>query len=534
MCADTRADLQCDDAPLHGSDHPQHETPDQQALQYAREQLQCAREEAERYRLLADQSTDMISRHTATPDWTYIDVNAAVERVLGYTVDEIIGIEGYNLFHPEDADNLRTRANSVRYRRGMYTNVYRYRHKKGHYIWLETTSRTIRNDAGEPVEVICVSRDVTERELAQQATRRLARVVEASSDMIMFCKHETLQLTYMNEACYISMGTEKENPVVFYLDQLFSEKVLADLVRPALSHAADHGTWYGSLPLKLPTNPKRIAEVREVIAHRNRTENHQIEYYSIIGRDITLQKKAEEEAKRHQLEMAHMARLLSVGEMASGLAHEINQPLAAIINYCRGTLRRIDEGRADPETTHNAMRLITRQAKRAAEIVKRMRSFVKKTEYQRIEFAINETCQEVSRFLHQEAIDHSISFEFQLDEGNPTLLADKIQIEQVLLNLMRNAIEAYSECDRNPRPIMISTQSTPGYITIVVEDYAQGIEREQLDKLFEPFFTSKSNGLGMGLAISRTIIETHGGQLWADSDGETGTRFHLKLPIRDK
>jgi len=500
----------------------------------AEAELNRYKEEAERYRLLADQSTDMISRHTATPDWTYIDVNAAVERVLGYTVDEIIGIEGYNLFHPDDADNLRTRANSVRYRRGMYTNVYRYRHKNGHYIWLETTSRTIRNESGEPVEVVCVSRDVTERELAQQATRRLARVVEASSDMIMFCKHESLQLTYMNEASYISMGTEKENPAVFYLDQLFAEDIFDKLMRPALSHAADHGTWYGSIPLRIPTNPKRMAEIREVIAHRNKTDNYRVEYYSIIGRDITLQKKAEEEAKRHQLEMAHMARLLSVGEMASGLAHEINQPLAAIINYCRGTLRRVDEGRADEETTHNAMRLITRQAKRAAEIVRRMRSFVKKTEYQRIEFPVNDACREISHFLHQEAIDHNITFDFRLDEKDPHLLADKIQIEQVLLNLMRNAIEAYSDCDKRYRPVIITSRSTDSYIHIEIEDQAKGIDRESLDKLFEPFYTSKANGLGMGLAISRTIIETHGGQLWAESDGETGTRFNLKLPRRDK
>ena len=491
-------------------------------------------DEAERFRFLVEQSTDMISRHTPTQDWTFLDVSPAVERMLGYTVEEMIGTPGYDLFHPEDADNLIKRSDSVRYRKGMYTNVYRYKHKNGHYIWLETTSRTLRDDSGKPIEIICVSRDVTEQTLAQQATRRLARVVESSSDMIMFCNHKTMQLTYMNEATYITLGTEKENPVVFYLEQMFEPKIFASLVQDALSHAATHGTWYGSIPLRIPTNPKRLAEVREVIAHRNKTDNYSVEYYSIIGRDITLQKKAEDEAKRHQLEMAHMARLLSVGEMASGLAHEINQPLAAIINYCRGTLRRIDEGRADLETTHNAMRLITRQAKRAAEIVRRMRSFVKKTEYQRIEFPVNEACREISHFLHQEAIDHNITFDFRLDESDPHLLADKIQIEQVLLNLMRNAIEAYSDCDKRYRPVIISSRSTDGYIYIEVEDEAKGINREALDKLFEPFYTSKANGLGMGLAISRTIIETHGGQLWAESDGETGTRFNLKLPRRDK
>jgi two-component system sensor kinase FixL len=139
-------------------------------------ELDEARHEAERYRLLAEQSTDMISRHTPSLEWTYVDVSPAVERLLGYKPSAIIGTAGYDLFHPDDADNLIKRSESVSYRGGLYTNVYRYRHKSGHYVWLETTSRTIRDDSGEPIEIIFVSRDVTQREQAQCATRRLARV----------------------------------------------------------------------------------------------------------------------------------------------------------------------------------------------------------------------------------------------------------------------------------------------------------------------------------------------------------------------
>lgn len=494
------------------------------------------KEEAERYRLLAEQSTDMISRHTATEEWIYIDVNPAVERVLGYKPEEIIGIKGYNLFHPADADNLKKRAETVRYRKGMYTNTYRYRHKDGHYIWMETTSRTIRDDEGNPVDIICVSRDVTEREMAQQAIRRLAKVVESSSDMIMFCNHDTKQLTYMNESAYRTLGTEKEKPVVFYLDQLFHEDIFNTLVQDALKHAAQHGTWYGSVPIQMPMQNDRIAEIREVISHRNRTQNTAIEYYSIIGRDITQKRKAEEQAKRQQLEMAHMSRLLSVGEMATGLAHEINQPLAAILNYCRGSLKRLEDGATEKSIGQVAqsMQLITKQAKRAADIVKRMRSFVKRTDYQRIEFHVNESCHDVAGFLHQEATDYNIQFQFELDETDPTLLADKIQIEQVLLNLLRNAIEAYSDCDKTYRPVIISTLLQSGYILFSVKDEAGGISQEGLETLFEPFTTSKPTGLGMGLAISQTIIETHGGQLWAESDGKNGTQFYFKVPIRAK
>lgn len=497
-------------------------------------ELERYRDEARRYRLLAEQSTDMISRHSATAEWTYLDVSPAVERILGYSVEEMIGSNGYQLFHPQDADNLKKRAESVRYRSGMYTNTYRYRHKAGHYIWLETTSRTIRDDNGKPVEIICVSRDVTERETAQQAIRRLARVVEAASDMILFCQHESKQLTYLNESAYQTLGTTKKNTDTLYLEQIFEPAVFTTQVQAALQQAARSGIWHGSLALKITTNPHRLAEIREIIAHRNRTEHLQVEYYSLIGRDITLKRRAEEQAKRQQLEMAHMSRLLSVGEMATGLAHEINQPLAAILNYCRGSLRRLEEGNGDnlAQISHS-MTLITRQAKRAADIVKRMRSFVKRTDYQRLEFSINAACIEVTGFLNQEAEDHRIRFVFELAPDNPRLLADKIQIEQVLLNLIRNAIEAYNDSNKSDRPVIIASRHDDSYVYVSVKDRAHGISQSELETLFEPFTTSKPTGLGMGLAISQTIIETHGGQLWAQSDGKTVTEFHFKLPLRE-
>ena len=498
------------------------------------DELQNCREDADRYRLLAEQSTDMISRHTTSLDWTYIDVNPAVERVLGYTPEEIIGTSGYAAFHPDDADNLLKRDASVRYREGMYSNVYRYRHKAGHYIWLETTSRVIRDSKGKPQEIICVSRDVTEREEIQQTMARLARVVEASSDMIMFCNQETHRLTYLNESAYHTLGTEQETPVSYYLAELFTKEIYHSLVCDALKHAFDHGVWYGSIPMSLPNELRRVAEIREIIAHRNHREDDRVDYYSIIGRDITLKLRAEEAAKRHQLEIAHMSRLMSVSEMAAGLAHEVNQPLATILNYCHGTALRLKEGVTDPiETVTQSMKLITNQAKRASDIIKRMRAFVAKTEHHQVEFSINDSCREVSTFLYQEALDHNIKFIFKLDDHLPHLVADKIQIEQVLLNLIRNAIESYSDSDNIERLVTIRTEIDSSQLVLRVMDQGSGISTEGLERLFEPFYTSKASGLGMGLAISRTIIETHGGQLCASSSPQQGTCFSLRLPIRD-
>ncbi|EXJ11077.1 MULTISPECIES: sensor histidine kinase [Nitrincola] len=489
--------------------------------------------EADRYRLLAEQSTDLISRHSATPDWVFIDVNPAIEPLLGFTADEIIGTSGYALFHPEDADNLKNRADSVRYRDGLYTNVYRYRHKDGHYVWFETTSRTIKDDDNQPVEVICVSRDVTERELALQATRRLARVVEASSDIILFCSQQGLELTYVNESAQRTLSINADTGHLPALSLFFEPNYFKSQVITALESAANTGNWNGTLILDLPKDSQCMAELREIIAHRDRNNRTQVEYYTLIGRDVTLERKAEEQAKRQQTEMAHLSRLLSVGEMATELAHEVNQPLATILNYSNGTLRQIEEQQITQlEHAKHALKLISRQAHRAAEIIKRIRRFVQRTDYQRTLFSINDCCHEVAEFLKQEATDQKIEFIFELDASAPKVEGDRVQIEQVIMNLVRNAIEAYSHKNIALRYVILCTFTEKNFIIVKVSDNAGGIDPGLQSTLFDPFTTSKTSGLGMGLSIARSLIESHGGQLWLEPNGVAGSHFLFKLPTR--
>ncbi|CCN83824.1 putative TWO COMPONENT HISTIDINE KINASE [Vibrio nigripulchritudo SFn27] len=492
-------------------------------------ELEHYRLEADRYRMLVEQSTDMISRHTPTSDWTYIDVNQAVESMLGYLPEEIIGTAGYDLFHFEDADNLHERADSVRYHNGMYINTYRYRHKMGHYIWMETTSRTIRNATGEPQEIVCVSRDVTDRVLAQQSMQRFARVVEAASDLVIFCDYGTQKMTYFNESAQQILGVPVENGSARYLSQLFEPEIARYRLQKALEEADKNEGWYGSLPLQLPHSDLH-AEIEEIIAHRD--SHDKTEYYTLIGRNNTLKRQAEEEAKQYQKEMAHMSRFLSVGEMATGLAHELNQPLATILNYCRGAQRRLENDGNATEMVSRAFDMISTQALRAAEIIKRMRSFLRKADSHHQHFSINDACTDVCQLLNHEIEDHNIDLSLQLAVDEPTLFGDKIQIEQVVLNLLRNAIEAH-QCNDNPhRKVIIASSIVDREVQVLVSDNAGGISSADLGKLFEPFFTSKSMGLGMGLPISRTIIESHGGRLWAEIDENASSHFYLRLPCR--
>ncbi|WP_421866132.1 PAS domain-containing sensor histidine kinase [Motiliproteus sp.] len=483
----------------------------------------------DRYRQLAEKSPDFISRHTPG-DLVFIDVNPAVEKILGYRSDEIIGRSANELFHPKDVGSWKNGTSNVTYSEGVYTSTYRLRHKNGDYIWLETTSRTIRDpETGELEEIICVSRDVSERIQADRTLSRLAQVVEATSDLVLFC-NANYQVVYLNESAIRTLNIDKGRFPTLHLDELFSRDNNSRLLQEIFPQALETGEWRGELPLEPGSIEDRIASVHQIIAHRN--EEQELRYFSIIGRDITEQRRAEAEALQYQLNMAHISRLMSLGEMASGLAHEINQPLGAILNYSRGTLRRIQEGTIkDFDKVCESLQLISRQAIRAADIIKRLRGFVKKTEYQRMDFSINETCLEIAQFMGQEARNEGIRFDFQLDPAEPVIYADKVQIEQVILNLLRNAIEAFDGSrDNGEKTITIATRMDAEQLLVEVEDNASGITADQMSNLFEPYFTSKSAGLGMGLSISRTIIEAHRGKLWAESDGRTGSTFKISLP----
>ena len=483
----------------------------------------------DRYRQLAEKSPDLISRHTPYK-LAFIDVNPAVEKILGYRIDEVIGRSASELFHPDDVDSWELGASNVTYNEGVYTSTYRIRHKNGEYLWFETTSRTIRDpDTGDLEEIICVSRDISARMEADRALTRLSRLVEATSDLVLFF-NTNFQIGYLNQSAIKTLRINKSRFPTLHLDELLSRdnfNRFQNQIFPLVQH---EGVWSGELQLEPESMPDRIAIIQQIIAHR--TDEGDISYFSIIGRDITEQRRAEDEAMQYQLEMAHISRLMSLGEMASGLAHEINQPLAAILNYSRGTLRRIEQAHGEEfERIKQALQLISRQAIRAADIIKRLRSFVKKTEYQRMEFSINAVCEEIAQFMEQEARNAGIGFVFELDENQPNLYADKVQIEQVVLNLIRNAIEAYKETQTSEAPrITIRTRKQPKQLLIDISDNAGGISQQQMDNLFEPFYSSKDTGLGMGLSISRTIIEAHGGELWAESDGRSGSRFCISIP----
>ena len=251
-----------------------------------------------------------------------------------------------------------------------------------------------------------------------------------------------------------------------------------------------------------------------------------------VARDVTARRRAEEQARQHLQSLAHVARVSSMGEMASAIAHEINQPLTAIANYASASLRMLRSGTTAQDEILEALARVASEAERAGEVVRHMRSFVRGDEGRAQEVEANFLVNEVVRLAAPEARQNGVDLDTRLETGLPVVLADSIQIQQVLLNLVRNATEAITMAGAEERRIQLSTRAgVDGQIEIAVADTGPGLAAADLEKVFEPFYTTKPEGIGIGLALSRSIVDAHGGKLWATVNAGPGVTFHLTLPV---
>lgn len=257
----------------------------------------------------------------------------------------------------------------------------------------------------------------------------------------------------------------------------------------------------------------------------------ELDYVNVYAREITDARVAERQARQRQTELVHVCRLSSMGEMATGIAHELNQPLSAIVNYANGSRRRLESGRVSAEDLSEPLQQITRQASRAGEIIRRLRALVSRQPVQRETVHVNTLVNEVLSFVDYEIRKFGVRVETRLGEQLDDVRVDLVQIEQVILNLIRNAIDAVIDRPAGKRLIRIATRRVPdGFVVIEVEDNGPGLSAEVKSRLFEPFFSTKNTGMGMGLAISQTIAEDHDGKISATDSEAGGALFRLALP----
>lgn len=345
-----------------------------------------------RFHLLAENATDIISRHS--PNGTYLYVSPSCKALLGYSPDELINQNIYQLSHPEDTNKLKKVFTRRKTTHNNQTITYRTRNNEGEYRWFESNVRIIYdNKRNSACEIQCASRDITDRILDKKARLR--------------------------------------------------------------------------------------------------------------GQQL-----------------AHVFRLSTMEEMASGMAHEISQPLAAVVNYTRGCVRYLQKEHQDTEQVIEIMNKAVSQAERAGEVIHRLKNFFCKGQLFKTPCKMNSLIRETVTLIRHDLNKSKTKIDFDFSKEFPQTSIDKIQIQQVILNLIQNAIEAMQENPPNERKIHIETKfkEEENMIEIIVIDAGPGFSKENIHKVFKPFFTTKANGRGMGLAICRSIIEAHGGQFTITSN----------------
>ncbi|MFO1422770.1 MAG: PAS domain-containing protein [Candidatus Competibacteraceae bacterium] len=256
--------------------------------------------------------------------------------------------------------------------------------------------------------------------------------------------------------------------------------------------------------------------------------------YRIAGlaEDITMRKLAEDQLRRQQVELAKTSRLSLAVEMASTLAHEINQPLAAIVAYAQACLGLVRKDQIDPRALTGPLEEIVNQGLRAGGIIRHLRDLVRKHPAIQTEIQLNALIHAVIHYMQLELRQAGVAPRLELANALPMVLADDIQVQLVVLYLVRNAIEAMNETDGEPRELILrTTLDSPSTVLTTVRDTGRGLGEEAAQRLFQPFFTTKPNGMGMSLSVSRSIIESQGGQLWATANPDRGLSFHFTLPI---
>jgi PAS domain S-box-containing protein len=257
--------------------------------------------------------------------------------------------------------------------------------------------------------------------------------------------------------------------------------------------------------------------------------SQQVEAALVIARDITEHVLASEAFRQSQADLAHASRMTTMGELTASLAHEVNQPITAVVNGASTCVRWLTRDDPDPGEAREAALGVIRNAKRAAEIINRVRSLSKKGESKRQLADINELIRETIVLLGNEASRNSVSIRTDLDAELPKVMADSVQVQQVMMNLIMNGIDAMKEVDQTRQLTIQSRRAQDRELMISVRDTGIGLPAEQANKIFDAFFTTKPHGIGMGLRISRSIVESHGGRLWATENSPRGASFCFTL-----
>jgi PAS domain S-box-containing protein len=440
--------------------------------------------------------------------------------------------------HPEDRDWVKKEfERSFRERVDTFAE-YRVLLTDGTVRHINASGHPVLDEDGELIEFIGTAVDVTERKCAELERRRLASLVEQAADLMAIADLSGGTPIYLNKAGLKMVGFDSSEEVrarrgihyIFPADRQFVNEVLWPTV-------LEKGSWSGEMRFRHFKTGDPIPVLYSAFRIDD-PETGQPVNVGNVCRDITELKRAEEKLRASeqrlfdaQMELAHVTRVTTLGEMTASIAHEINQPLAALVANAEACLRWLDRGTPDLDAARRSVEWIVDDGIRASEVIKRVRALAKKTDIEKAPLGINDVIREVIAMVQRQLVSNQVSLRTGLAPALPTILGDRIQLQQVILNLVMNGIEAMqSVTDRTRELVIRSHQDEEQKVLVSVTDCGAGISAENADRLFTAFFTTKSSGMGMGLSICRSIMEAHEGRLWATANLPHGATFQFTLP----
>ena len=503
-------------------------------IKRAEEALRASEERFRRYFELG-----LIGMALTSPSKGILEVNDEICRILGYKRSELLQKTWAEMTHPDDRP-----ADVAQFNRVMvgeidgYTMDKRWIRKDGAIIDSTMSARCMRCADGSVEYFVGLVLDTTERKRAEEKLRRseanLAEGQRISQTGSLSTNLSTGEI-YCSQELLRIFGLPTEGMV--------SREMFLDLVHPEdrkhVCQAFDHAV---SIKSKYENTYRIVGPDGEIkyihaLSHPVFQESGEAKEYVGTVIDITERKRAEERLQNAQADLAHVTRLTTMVELAASIAHEINQPLGAVVNNSNVALRLAKEANESRGELMNVLSDIVNDANRASAIIARIRAVMRKSAPERTPLQLKDVVTDVLALAQHKFTEHRIEVRTVLPEDLPSVSGDRVQLQQVLLNLVMNGIDAMSDMDEARRILTIGGQRNDlagqPSVLIAVRDFGNGFSAEDNERLFDAFYTTKPEGMGMGLRISRSIVEAHGGRLWAQVNEDIGATFLFALPVDD-
>ena len=467
----------------------------------------------------------------------FIAANSIFQNMLGYTESELCQLTFMDVTYEEDRKaDLELTGEILEGKRQHYQIEKRYRRKDGALLWVRNNVALVPGMRDVAPFLFAVVEDITQRKQEESARRyseeRYRVVVETANDAVVSAD-ESGAIQFANPATMRVFGYDPAEligkPLIVLMPE-FMRKPHENGFRRYLTTGQRHVNWQGNEFTGLRKNGQEFPV--EVSFGELTMNGHRV--FTGFIRDISERKQADEQReklRRAQADLAHINRVTTMGELAASLGHEIKQPISAAMTDAQTCMRWLARERPEVAEAREAASRLIKDVTRANEIIGRIGSLFKKHVPKRDLIDVNELIREMIALMRSEASRYSISIHCDLANGLPKIMADRVGLQQVLMNLMLNGVEAMRDMTAPGTLTIMSRRSEDGELSVSILDTGVGVPLEQIDQIFRAFITSKPQGTGMGLPISRSIIESHGGRLWATPNIGPGATFQFVLPI---